>query len=95
MNGNEAMLNGTAQANSTVTVYDGANKLGTVTAASNGAWFYETGALSVGNHNLTATATDSAGNVSAASSASSANIVSLPARLSQRLPVRPRMGKVL
>ena len=75
VNGNEAMLNGTAQANSTVTVYDGATKLGTATTNSSGAWFFETAALSSGSHNLTATATDSAGNVSAASSASNANIV--------------------
>ena len=74
VNGNEVMLNGTAEANSTVTVYDGATKLGTVVASGSGAWFYETGTLATGSHSLTATATDTAGNVSPASSAASANI---------------------
>ncbi|WP_334385067.1 heparin lyase I family protein [Bradyrhizobium sp. AZCC 2262] len=74
VNGNQVMLNGTAQANSKVAVYDGSTKLGTVTVASNGSWFYETGALSLGNHTLTATATDGAGKVSAASSAANASI---------------------
>jgi large repetitive protein len=76
VNGNQVMLNGTADANSTVAVYDGATKLGTTTASANGSWFYETGALSVGTHSLTAKVTDSAGNVSAASSVASATIAS-------------------
>jgi large repetitive protein len=74
INGNQVMLSGTAQANSTLTLYDGSTKLGTVTVASTGAWFYETGALSTGTHNITAKATDSAGNVGAASSAAAATI---------------------
>src|SRR5262249_26414790 len=75
VNGNEVMLSGTAQANSTVTVYDGATKLGTTTVASNGNWFYETNSLSIGSHNLVVTATDGAGVVSASSS-SNASIAS-------------------
>jgi len=76
VNGNQVLLNGTAQANSTVTIFDGSTKLGTVATSSNGSWFYETGALSIGSHNLTATATDSAGNTSAASAAASATVAS-------------------
>ena len=68
-NDNTLTLTGTAEANSTVKVYDGATLLGTATANGNGAWSFTTAALSNGTHNLTATATDAAGNTSAASTA--------------------------
>ncbi len=67
-------LAGTAEANSTVKVYDGATLLGTATANGTGAWSYTTGALSNGAHSLTATATDAAGNTSAASTALSVTV---------------------
>ena len=67
INTNEVNLTGTAEANSTVTVYDGTTKLGTATADGNGAWSFTTGQLSSGTHAFTATATDAAGNTSAAS----------------------------
>ena len=60
-------LTGTAEANSTVKVYDGATLLGQTTADGSGAWSYTTAALANGTHSLTATATDAAGNTSAAS----------------------------
>ncbi|MBP7645224.1 MAG: DUF4347 domain-containing protein [Comamonas sp.] len=63
---NTPTLNGTAEAGSTVTIYDGATKLGT-TIASGGTWSYTTGVLTQGSHSITVTATDVAGNVSAAS----------------------------
>jgi Bacterial Ig-like domain/Bacterial Ig domain/Right handed beta helix region len=66
---NKVLLSGTAEAGSTIKVYDGANLVGTGTTAANGNWSITTGALSTGTHNLTATATDVAGNVSAASQA--------------------------
>ena len=61
-------LTGTAEANSTVRVYDGATPLGTATANGSGAWSYTTGILSDAAHSLTASATDAAGNTSVASS---------------------------
>ena len=67
VNTNEVALTGTAEANSTVKIYDGATLLGSVVAASTGAWSYTTAALANGSHNLTATATDAASNVSVAS----------------------------
>ena len=67
-------LTGTAVANSTVKVYDGAKLLGTATANSSGAWSYTTAALANGRTSLTATATDAAGTTSAASSALSVTI---------------------
>ena len=68
-NDNTLTLTGTAEANATVKVYDGATLLGTATANGSGAWSYTTAALSNGAHSLTATATDAAGNTSAASAA--------------------------
>ena len=66
-NDNTLTLTGTAEANSTVKVFDGATLLGTVTANGSGAWTYTTAVLANGSHSLTATATDVAGNVSSAS----------------------------
>ena len=67
-------LKGTAEANSTVTVFDGTTKIGTATADANGAWSYSTKALSVSSHSFTATATDVAGNTGTASSAAAVTV---------------------
>lgn len=64
---NQAVVSGSAEANSTIKVYDGATQVGTATTNSTGAWSLTTSALSAGSHVLTAKATDLAGNVSAAS----------------------------
>jgi hypothetical protein len=61
-------LTGSAEAGSTVSVYDGTSNLGTVTAASNGSWSYTLGHLADGSHSLTATATDAAGTSAASAS---------------------------
>ncbi len=62
-------LKGTAEASSTITVFDNATKLGTATTNSSGAWTFATAALASGAQSFTATATDAAGNVSPLSSA--------------------------
>ncbi|QCA05867.1 hypothetical protein EGO56_17585 [Pantoea vagans] len=63
-------LNGTAEAASTVRVYDGGTLLGSVTAGADGAWsFTPTSTLKEGAHSFTVTATDAAGNTSPASAA--------------------------
>jgi Ca2+-binding RTX toxin-like protein len=67
-NTSSSALTGTAEAGSTVTVYDGTTKLGTTTANASGAFSFTLGALSDGSHSLTAAATDAAGNIGAASS---------------------------
>ena len=69
VSGNIVTLKGTAEANSTVTVFDNSTKLGAATTNSSGAWTYATGALANGSQSFTATATDGAANVSPASSA--------------------------
>ncbi|CAO3441367.1 hypothetical protein [Azospirillum endophyticum] len=63
-------ISGTAENNATVTVYRGTTLLGTTTANGSGAWTYDyTGTtLSAGSYTFKATATDTAGNVSADSS---------------------------
>jgi len=62
-------LNGTAEAGSTVRIYDGTTLVGTVTADTNGNWTLPqtSTTLSEGRHNFTVTATDVAGNTSAPS----------------------------
>lgn len=68
-NDTQPSLNGTAEANSVVRIYDGTTLVGQVTADANGNWSLPqtTTILSDGQHNFTVTATDAAGNTSAAS----------------------------
>jgi Ca2+-binding RTX toxin-like protein len=61
---NAMIVSGTAEVGSTVKLYEGTTLLGTGLAASSGAWSIYTGALTGGPHDLTATATDAAGNSS-------------------------------
>jgi hypothetical protein len=61
-------LTGTAEAGSTVTIFDASTLLGTALAGATGAWSFTTGTLGSGVHDFTATAIDTAGNTSAASS---------------------------
>ncbi|WP_058969107.1 Ig-like domain-containing protein [Type-D symbiont of Plautia stali] len=63
------VLSGTAPEGSVITVYDGDNVLGTVVVDASGEWSYTTTALSQGDHSLSATVTDPAGNVSDPSAA--------------------------
>jgi hypothetical protein len=61
-------LAGTATAGSTVSVFDGATKIGTAAANASGAWSLTTGHLSDATHSFTAKATNASGNTSQASS---------------------------
>ncbi|MHA7847653.1 Ig-like domain-containing protein [Serratia sp. D1N4] len=61
-------FNGSAEPGSTIKVYDNNKLLGSVTADNNGAWsFTPTTPLVEGEHSITTTATDKAGNTSAPS----------------------------
>ncbi|HEY2452837.1 MAG TPA: Ig-like domain-containing protein [Scandinavium sp.] len=63
-------LNGTAEAGSVVAIYDNGQKIGETTADKDGNWSFTPDTdLSEGEHSLTATATDAAGNTSAPSDA--------------------------
>ncbi|MDQ8728058.1 Ig-like domain-containing protein [Bradyrhizobium sp. LHD-71] len=61
-------LSGTAEADSTVTLFDGSTQLGTARANASGTWTITTAQLSNTTYNFTATATDAAGNTSPTSS---------------------------
>ncbi|MGB8043484.1 MAG: calcium-binding protein, partial [Pseudolabrys sp.] len=65
--GNHWVFTGTAEANSSIAVFDGNTQLTTVAASGLGAWNYTTtGAVTNASiHNFTATASDAAGNTSA------------------------------
>ncbi len=62
------VIKGKAEANAIVNLYDGEVLVGTALADAAGAWTITTSVLADGIHNLTATATDVAGNVSPPSS---------------------------
>jgi hypothetical protein len=63
-------IQGTAEAGAVIAVYDDGILIGTVTADAAGAWSFTPPApLSEGNHALTVTATDAAGNASGSSTA--------------------------
>jgi len=68
-NDNTIELKGTAAAGSTVKIYDGTTQIGSTTTDSGGSWDYITKVLTDAKHTLTATATSSSGETSAASSA--------------------------
>ena len=82
-NDNTLTLTGTAEANATVNVYDGSMLLKSVVADATGAWGFTTGVLPDGTHNLSATAVDSAGNPSTASSPLSVTIDTTAAAVAQ------------
>ena len=73
-NDNTPTIKGTAEANSTVSIYNGSTLVTTAPADNSGAWSITTSTLSDGTYSFTTTATDKAGNVSTTSSALSVNI---------------------
>ncbi|PTX21371.1 gliding motility-associated-like protein [Pontibacter mucosus] len=75
LNTNKPTFNGIAEAGSTVALYFGTTKIGESIAAADGKWsLVPANALSEGTKQLTATATDAAGNTSKASSTRSFTI---------------------
>ena len=58
-NDNTLTLSGTAPANSTLKVFDGATQIGTTTASASGAWSYNTATLADGSHSFSISATSS------------------------------------
>ncbi|MBF2079997.1 MAG: DUF4347 domain-containing protein [Synechococcales cyanobacterium T60_A2020_003] len=71
-------FDGTAEANSTVEIFVDGVSVGTTTANGSGNWSFTAGAIADGNHTITATATDAAGNTSPDSSALDITIDSTP-----------------
>ncbi|WP_409192972.1 Ig-like domain-containing protein [Bradyrhizobium sp. RDM4] len=66
---NKVVVSGTAEAGTTIKLYEGNTLLGTAVTAANGAWSVTTGSLAAGTHAFTATSTDAAGNSSGLSAA--------------------------
>ncbi|MDF0578230.1 Ig-like domain-containing protein [Bradyrhizobium yuanmingense] len=83
-NAKQLTLSGTAEAGSTVKVFEGTSVVGTVKAGANGTWSLTTAQLADGNHTFNATATDAAGNVSQKSA-------SLSARVDTLAPAAPKI----
>jgi large repetitive protein len=65
---------GTAEADATVKLYDGATQVGSATADGSGHWSITSATLSDGAHSISAVATDAAGNAGPASAAASVTI---------------------
>lgn len=65
--GNSINVSGSAEAGATVRLYEGATLLGTGIAGSDGTWTINSGTLVDGAHAFSATATDTAGNLSPSS----------------------------
>ena len=84
-NANTLELKGTAAAGSTVKIYDGSTQIGSTTATSTGSWDYITQVLTDAKHTLTAKATNSSGQTSAASSA-------LAVTVDTKAPVAPAIA---
>ena len=81
-------LSGTAEAGSTVRVFEGTTVVGTTRANASGAWSLTTAQLSDGTHVFTARATDAAGNTSSRSASLSVTVNSIP-------PIMPPVGENL
>ena len=78
-NNSKPVVRGTAEANSTVTVYLDGSVAGTATADASGAWSYTpTTVLADGAHAVVATATDAAGNTGSQSSANGFTVDTTP-----------------
>jgi hypothetical protein len=71
-------ISGTAEAGATIELFDGAFSLGTVTAANDGTFSRDI-TLGIGNHAVTAKATDAAGNFGSASAVLNISVVATPA----------------
>lgn len=63
------VFSGKAEADATVTLFDGATSIGSVKASGAGTWSVTSAALAQGSHTITAKATDAAGNTGIASGA--------------------------
>ncbi|CAH2602253.1 conserved protein of unknown function [Rhodovastum atsumiense] len=91
-------VTGTAEANSTVSLYEGETLLGQATADASGAWtIIPSAALAEGVHSLVAVASDIAGNTSAASAAYAVTIDTTAAQSVSLLDTHgnPAIGRIV
>jgi hypothetical protein len=71
-------VSGSAEASSTVELFEGTASRGTTKASSSGAWSIDLGGVSDGSHTYTARATDAEGNTSSASNSVTVTVDSAP-----------------
>lgn len=74
--GNSPVFSGVTEAGAKVEVFNGGTSLGTATANASGAWSLAPAALANGSYSVSARATDTAGNASAASAAQALTVSS-------------------
>ncbi|ADU70507.1 Ig-like domain repeat protein [Pantoea sp. At-9b] len=91
---NTPTLSGTAEAGSTVSIYDGSTLLGTVVVGADGTWSFTTPTLADGSHSLTTTVTDAAGNTSAASDPINFTVDTVPPVAASDVVVSDNVGGV-
>ena len=84
--GDSITLTGTALANSTVVVFDGATEIGTAITNASGNWSFATGTLASGTNAFTSLAVDASGDVSALSAPSTSRSAPLRRRRRYRSP---------
>lgn len=78
VSGNTPALTGTGEAGATIKVFSGATQVGSAVVAANGSYSATLSALANGSYSVFSTATDSSGNVSAASSSLSFSVDATP-----------------
>ncbi|MBH5372008.1 Ig-like domain-containing protein [Bradyrhizobium glycinis] len=93
-NAKQLTLSGTAEAGSTVKVFEGTTVIGTAKAGANGTWSLTTAQLADGSHTFNATATDAAGNVSQKSASLSARVDTLAPAAPKITAFTPENGTV-
>jgi len=85
-------ISGTAEANSTVTTFEGTTSKGTVTADAQGNWSKALSGVVDGSHTYTAKATDAAGNISTTSNARTVKVDTTPPTVNNVSPANTATG---
>jgi hypothetical protein len=85
-------LSGTAEANSTVTIFEGTTSKGTTQTDTQGNWSKALSGVADGSHTYTAKATDAAGNISALSNARTLTVDTTPPDVNNVSPASGTTG---
>ena len=87
-------LSGTAEANSTVAIFEGTNSKATTQTDTQGNWSESLSGVADGSHTYTAKATDAAGNTSALSNASTLTVDTTPPTVNNVSPANAATANV-
>jgi hypothetical protein len=88
-------LSGTAEANSTVTIFEGTTSKGTTQTGAGGNWSKALSGVADGSHTYTAKATDAAGNSSALSNARTLTVDTTPPTVNNVSPANAATASVM